>query len=330
MVRSKLSFFEVTSLLPREIVSQILQEWMAPQCLIVMDTSPDSFSDDDFAFLEIKWACDSDAEVESSEKFPAELKEEYWRIRHLSWLKAPKVFTSPYDFYVSHYALSLSKPPPDKVPYHIMFDWDFQDATIDPLIQREHHHLNYHGLERIVLDFSASEYFALFNVHLPPFLPSDEDDFDVYPDLSVEGAAALLEHTRDLNLTFGDSYEWAHPWAEVEHPRFAEARYRPKVCDSGLLIDWILEFAWHGGFIQHIPTICLEGDVQEWVKRKWNDIFARHQAHPGRTYRPKEHFPPRCKCDMPCWRMFGGKVIEAYSLTARMNWKGEYDQMAWN
>lgn len=50
---------------------------------------------------------------------------------------------------------------------------------------------------------------------------------------------------------------------------------RPFVCQSGLVIDWILTYAWYHQYLQHIRTINITGDVQPWVKEKWHKIFNR-------------------------------------------------------
>jgi hypothetical protein len=123
------------------------------------------------------------------------------------------------------------------------------------------------------------------------------------------------------------------------------------------VIDWILEYAWYGGYLQHIRKIRLTGDVQQWVKEKWEDIFERHaefvEGHPGgkkdifavhrpdpiemetigmaddddedvhedevtstfnddddEAWRPPNHYPPPCKCEIGCWRLRSGKVAE--------------------
>tara|TARA_R110002003_G_scaffold25_11_gene1217 strand:- start:879 stop:1823 length:945 start_codon:yes stop_codon:yes gene_type:complete len=213
----RLSFFEVSSLLPLEVVSQILQAWMAPQHLIVQDISAGFFDEDAVYQMMVMWACDTDSVAKTAAAFPTELQEEYWRIRQLSWLKSAKTFTSGHDFYMSHFALSLdphSKFPAfsvDNVPVGILSAPQAHEAKIQPLIASPHAHLNFHGLERISLEFTAAEYFCLFDVRVPPFDIKDTDFFgdDLYHDELLNGAAGLLQHTQELTLVFGDRYKWA-------------------------------------------------------------------------------------------------------------------------
>lgn len=115
------------------------------------------------------------------------------------------------------------------------------------------------------------------------------------------------------------------------------------MCESGQVIDWILSYAWHHEYLQHIPSITISGDVQPWVKEKWHDVFTRqaqyvaahredallgHPRYPfavynpdidaiatigmeedsGDVYRAEEFYPPKCTCKVGCWRLVDGKV----------------------
>lgn len=128
---------------------------------------------------------------------------------------------------------------------------------------------------------------------------------NLYPNPLCHGAAAFLLHTRDFTLHFGTAYKSANAWYNVgdkkwcttlttitttanaaasslgqeEEEEMTEPRLRPHVCDSGRVVDWILEYAWHYGFLQHIPRIRLTGDVQPWVREKWYAIFAAQAEH---------------------------------------------------
>lgn len=42
----------------------------------------------------------------------------------------------------------------------------------------------------------------------------------------------------------------------------------------GKIVDWILEYAWVNEYLQHLETATLEGDIQDWVREKWERIFA--------------------------------------------------------
>jgi hypothetical protein len=39
-------------------------------------------------------------------------------------------------------------------------------------------------------------------------------------------------------------------------------------CYAGILIDWILEYAWARGWVQHLESITLDGLMQDWVRHK--------------------------------------------------------------
>jgi hypothetical protein len=53
------------------------------------------------------------------------------------------------------------------------------------------------GFERLILDFSAREYFALFDASKPLFDNNDLHNIVVYR------AASLLQHCQHLTLVFG-------------------------------------------------------------------------------------------------------------------------------
>jgi hypothetical protein len=210
--------------------------------------------------------------------------------------QAAKAFRSPDDFYHSHHILAqdpLSRFPPLAIPTPANLS-----GNGDSQIRQPHPFIHTHGLEKIILDFDASQYFALFNIQLPPFTYSDPP------------AAQVLQHCRVLTLVFGEAYRYAHPWYNILDDEWEEARYRPHVCDMGKIVDWILNAAWR--YICHIERIKLEGDVQAWVKEKWERIFA------DRVYEVEESgvemegawekYPPACECDVRCWEIGLEKV----------------------
>ena len=130
----------------------------------------------------------------------------------------------------------------------------------------------------------------MFDVAVPPFHYRDGAfaGDNLYRDEFCHGAGHFLLHTKELEIHFGDAYKQVNPWYDVQEAawcetnpawNYAEARLRPHVCDSGLVIDWILEYAWYNGHLQHIKTITLTGDIQPWVREKWYDIFKRHAMY---------------------------------------------------
>jgi hypothetical protein len=197
-------------------------------------------------------------------------------------------------------------------------------------------------VEKISLDFSAEQYFALFNVSIPPFHYSDPVTGDnLHPDPLLHGAAFFLAHARVLELHFGSKYKWAHPWCEVQEHPWQEARSCPHICDSGIVVDWILEFAWYAGSLQHLEKLTITGDVQTWVLDKWNGIFLAHrqyvEEHPqdvdapfvvyepdiaaisslgmprgddDAEWCPELHYPPVCSCRIACERLVHGGVVD--------------------
>ena len=322
----RLSFRTLPPALPCETVNHVLQQWTDPPSLVVDDAYD---AQDNIHYM--AYVCDSDTAAES---LPNTLRDEYWRERELSWSRDTKVFRCPYYFYMSHYLLSLD-------PINTLSSFDHVPATllsagtstviVSRPIRQQHSHAfsSNHGLEKVYLDFEASQYFALFKVRVPPFDDDSEITYDVQSDPHIHGAASLLQHTKHLTLHFGEAYKWQHPWAEVG--TWHDARIRPNVCDGGLVIDWILEFAWQGEFLQHIPMIKVSGDVQPWVKTKWEGIFARKRGAAGSfavhkpdlnaitkrgvegsagEWQPEDHYPPKCTCEFRCCRLLNGSVAD--------------------
>ncbi|KAJ4371109.1 hypothetical protein N0V83_004325 [Neocucurbitaria cava] len=354
---------------------------------------------------------------------PPYLQAEFLRIWKLGWLTGPKNFESPWDFYMGHYLLLNSVlwhhfgggfNVPDSMVAALRTRLDFDDdgrfgidTNVGDLVPSKERWpdplLPYHGLEKVRLDFDAEQYFALFNVAVPPFNYQDNGVHgdNLYPDPFCHGAAALLLHTKDLTLHFGTAYKSAHPWYNVGEEKWCtspttttaapssslpgvivegeetvEPRLRPHVCVSGKVADWILEYAWHHRFLQHIPHIRITGDVQPWVREKWHAIFAAQAEHNKQVlaatstatpatpatatpapvgvlqrntllqpfavhrpdiraiegigkvrrnddddedpadpadqpeWKPERYYPPKCECEIGCWRLVGGKVLE--------------------
>jgi hypothetical protein len=285
-------------------------------------------------------------------------REETRRLRKLSWLRDTKTFDRPEELYMSHYY--LRQPGRRTLPDHLAaspswrsFHEDrYKVSLLDDIIAAPHPYgLSRSGLEKIRLDFTAEQYFALFNVHVPPF----SDPENAYFDRRCHGAAAFLEHTQKLTLHFGEAYKYVHPWVGIADPAWSIPKYdgylaaalRPRVCEMGTMIDWILSYAWHHGFLQHISDITLTGDVQDWVKFKWYKIFEEQKQwntahgipalrqkdeddvpnhllvhkpdiyaieHVGDAidadWAPEDHYPPACTCAIGCWRLQNGRVEE--------------------
>jgi hypothetical protein len=72
----QLTFITLPSILPREIVNRILWYCIAPQELIVTDSTSTTEA-------LATYACSTD---DFAGSLPSSLRSEYWRFRHLSWL----------------------------------------------------------------------------------------------------------------------------------------------------------------------------------------------------------------------------------------------------
>jgi len=153
------NFHQLPPHVPTEIAVKILQHWIEPESVMVESTILNGSE-----VLFTSYASPTDALVPT---LPSHLQAEYWRLRQLSWLQSTKVFRTPSDFYMSHWLLSLDPasrlPDFDTAPYSLTRTYPSNSVAIDGMLNHRHPHLPYHGLERIELDFDASQYFALFN-----------------------------------------------------------------------------------------------------------------------------------------------------------------------
>jgi hypothetical protein len=319
--RRGLSFRSLPASFTSEIKCLILKYWTADQDVVVVPRP----SPRDERLL-VAYSCGTDMR---SGSLPPDLMDEYDRIRHLSWLTAPKYFSHPYYFYMSHYLLAHLPSSASKFSLRNLCPISFYqayplpvNAEAHPYMGLDHPSLFTHGLEKIILDFTAPAYFALFDVRLPGF--GQEDGW--YHDHFVHSSARFLEKCTNLTLVFGTAYRYSHPWYYLDNSFWDNAKCRPHVCEMGLIVDWILEFAWANGYLHHIENVTLEGEVQPWVKDKWAAIFAmqrasgmprdRHQVHRAdmvqiqrhgwdkqpahEEWSAQEHYPPACMCENGC------------------------------
>ena len=293
MSSPKMTFHLAAQQLPLEVFVSVLRYWIGPQDFsTTVDASMKSYTLD-YANAE---HLDN---LLPTQLLPEEFIGEYLRCRHHSFKTDLKEFSQPWDYYMAHLLLSLD--PNNNLAEYTALPTQWTGITNSPYLSvNMAAHLaslrsgarlnNLTGVEKIRLDFTAQQYFALFGVIIPPFdysLPTLETE-DTYPDVLVHNAASFLTQTTHLTLNFGTAFKASHPWFDIENPfwhvenpnyPYSEARLRPHVCDSGAIVDWILEFAWYNGYLQHIACITIEGSVQDWVKRKWQSIFTRHVAY---------------------------------------------------
>ncbi|OCL06569.1 hypothetical protein AOQ84DRAFT_440752 [Glonium stellatum] len=172
--------------------------------------------------------------------------------------------------------------------------------------------LPFSSLRRIILEFSPLEYVNFFAVAVPSFKTAQEDFW---------GAAEVLKQLPDLQhilLCFGERcINFSDPWNELSlqpSNRYLNgATY--SICDRGVLVDWILSYAYGKGYILDIPKVEIGGNIQPWVKEKWEDILrikrngagCRHEVDfdaiermEGRTV---YNYLPLCECEVRCDRM---------------------------
>ncbi|KAL1801707.1 hypothetical protein ACET3X_002049 [Alternaria dauci] len=157
---------------------------------------------------------------------PGPLYTHYIRERVLAWLTDTKDFTDPPTFYLSHLLTSLKLPDHHLPPYdlsshplHALSQDPNLTLTTTPLINNTHTlllpHLapTTHGFEKIKLDFTAAQYFALFDIRVPPFHYADTSlhGDNLYHDAATHSAGLFLAHTRVLELHFGTAYKSANP-----------------------------------------------------------------------------------------------------------------------
>ncbi|KAF2243939.1 hypothetical protein BU26DRAFT_111091 [Trematosphaeria pertusa] len=312
--------------LPSEIISTILDFWIG---------EPTLFPADPYHPTLLTPTYTSSIPPQILKVLPLPLQHEHNLLLHQKWLRSEKSFDDAYRFYATHIAVlgSLSHgafEPPRQLRAMLC-----QQAVL-PEAMRPHPQLRLHGLEKIRLDLTAADYFALFRVHVPPF----ERPGSTLHDQEPYGAAVFLAHTEQLVLCFGDLFRSTHPWYDLadtawdgERDDGVVPRCRPGVCTEGLLIDWILTYAWHHGYLQHIPKIKLQGGMQPWVREKWMRIFEggdveegfAGEAHierigtiglqeavaQGMIWDPAEHYPPKCACEIPCGRLGGDAECES-------------------
>lgn len=327
--QSTLSLEKVTEKLPPELIIMILRNCIGNEQFDVARGT--------LGVHYLIWQRSTFIPASKLRLLPGPLLRTYHQLRRNSLITSTKTFSDPSVFYMAHVLLAPERFRP---PNHA---WARMFARPGSLLFRSCQYIGsvrypvmLNVLEKIHLDFSAAEYFSLFAVPVPPF--SDSSHYankNFMPGSSsdpfLHNAGRFLSGTKELTLHFGERYKGANPWG-----------IKPGlVCDSGLVIDWILEFAWARRFLQHIPVIRLTGAVQPWVQHKWHRIFeaqakiwkgpdgrspARaYQAHPPETrtflfesldendvkaWSGQDHYPPRCKCKTACLRVFGEGVVE--------------------
>jgi hypothetical protein len=70
-------------------------------------------------------------------------------------------------------------------------------------------------------------------------------------------------------LNFGTAYRYAHARRDLSDEDWDQAA---KVCEMGVVIDWILETAWTAEYVQHLRTLEIAENVLEGVKEKWVEL----------------------------------------------------------
>lgn len=268
-----------------------------------------------------------------------------------AWLKSWKHFQRPYElvaFTLSRRRLSNHGYSPNPFVLKKFNTSRFDDSAV-PDFRKSCIPSPLTGDEKVILDFGAEEYFYAFNVFVPPFDRPVEhyDAFEL-------GSGTFLHHVKNLVIRFGDRYNYLQPWCDVVSPEWHQElpdahgnlwtpRLGPDICSNGTVVDWILSFAWHHGYLQPVETIEIEGAVQPWVKEKWEEIFRRHREENGFVHevdigaitdlaledeQPWMHYPPMCDCKHQCHRLSRGlpeKKAQS-EMTGDDNWEIQVDQ----
>ncbi|CAN9415881.1 unnamed protein product [Alternaria alternata] len=174
-----MTFQLVAAHLPIELLLMVLKEWIGAQRVVVgNDGSLNytlSYSNPDNPSLLFT--------------IPKPLLRDYIRQRNHAWSTDTKEFDDPPTFYLSHLLTSL------KMPDNRLASYDLSSHPLNPISQDPNltlsttfpinniHKLRNilfpclpptHGFEKIKLDFTAEQYFALFDVQVPPFHYRDD------------------------------------------------------------------------------------------------------------------------------------------------------------
>ncbi|KAF1957188.1 hypothetical protein CC80DRAFT_491993 [Byssothecium circinans] len=342
--------FSTTSLnrlingLSPELLIIILEQWIGdPKLVYTYDPHNPTY--------EIEYPSPVDALL-----LPSPLRDEHNRLLRQKFLRSRKAFTNVLDFITIYLACFPQGPDPGFTIPPELVDLAAHQMQLPQAMQR-HPALPLHGLEKIRLDLPAVSYFAMFRVALLPFDEAvNGGPTSAFPPLET-GAATFLQHTKELTLCFGTSYLFAHAWYNLDDDEWGEdARLRPGVCEKGVVVDWILTFAWR--YLRNIPRVVIEGEVQGWVREKWEAVFAgrregecedgedeggvggrediwrvshqglREAMIRGEDWRPEEYYPPKCMCEVGCWRIGEGGARLALEVgeggwTVEANGSGE-------
>lgn len=311
---------------PAELVICILTHWISDPLLTL--TSPN-----DASLIRPRFTAPIDASL-----LPPTYRAELKRLVRQKWLRGEKEFEDVFSFWALHTAILK-----EKGAFRLAWaeEEDCEEGALSlPHAFRPHPSVPLHGLETIRLSFTALEYFSFFGVSVPPFNASTDSQHDY-----MHGAADLLSSTKHLTLDFGSAYTSAHPWYELPSPSpwtmpqdddvsgmALPPRCRPNVCVAGIVVDWILTYAWHNNYLRHIPHIELSGAVQPWVREKWDAVFSgtyediesvaderriwdvehvglSEALAEGREWDDRECYPPRCACEVGCERVWRGSAV---------------------
>lgn len=192
-------------------------------------------------------------------------------------------------------------------------------------------------LRRIGLELTMGEFVNFFNVTVPPFGSRTWLESDWYAEYQHAGQVLQSIGVEELTLCFGQRFREWDAWGCLDSILFPEwHEYRPQdtrcpweaccrapICSKGLIVDWILSYGWQRGYLKGIRKISLEGDIQGWVREKWEDVFERGSVDPALTYAVNlreletigredwmtdedwevaqpNFYPPYCDCEKKC------------------------------
>lgn len=194
--------------LPPELLLSVLQQWLGQQRIAIDGSTHSRYTlsysnpENTTPFATISKTCDS----------PPFILQEYFRSRIRSWLLDSKEFSDPTTFYMSHVLMSLKMGDcigryrlPSQPWDTLLHDPALSLSTKFPVINDRDvqyalmkHLSSLHGLEKTNLDFTAEQYFAVFDVTVPPFHYRDDAvaSDNLYRDDYCHGAGLFLAHTK--------------------------------------------------------------------------------------------------------------------------------------
>ncbi|KAF2733521.1 hypothetical protein EJ04DRAFT_524450 [Polyplosphaeria fusca] len=298
---------------PNEMIGCIIEQIIGPaaHCRLVRSILPAPFNASQSCTL-----CIGGRELRDAHDWPVIpyllkseddfVKEE---IQRQLWQDSTKLFKDPFTLVAWHLAIRADWS--EQLTKH----WNnaFQRIKLIPLARNDTTEPGV--LDRLKLDFSIEDFMKFFDVNVPPFDRPGRlfNLFWNWREREQHGVF-FLKHTKELTLVFGRDFLWNNPW-----PKTIDA----KVCRLGWLPDLVLSFAWAN--IKHVPVIRIQGNVQPWVRDKWEakiegdrnfepdlaalmNIGKEEAFYLNQPYRWEDYYPAKCQCEQSCYDLAHSKI----------------------